>query len=158
MRGRPRPPSNGRMVHLIIALFRATGNAISVVVAVCRPRIQRDLGPGPRGSQRRLTVLSPPGLLCGRSSSNGESVPDGREAVRTRAEPSRRRRPSCSAAPRGTHPAALQQTDGQPLHYKDTASSFVSGDAFSYARARARGRKEEQKKKTETRARFHRFS
>ena len=83
--------------------------------------IQRD---GTRGSQRKLTVLSLPGLLCDRSSSNGGSAPDGREAVRTPAKPSPRRRPSCSVAPRETHPAALQQTttrhDDAPLHYKDT--------------------------------------
>jgi len=75
-----------------------------------------------RGSQRKLTVLSLPGLVCDRSSSNGGSVPDGREAVRTPAKPSPRRRPSCPVVPRETHPAALQQTttrhDDAPLHYK----------------------------------------
>lgn len=61
-------------------------------------------------AQRKLTVSSPPGLLCDRSFSNGGSVPDGREAVHTPAKPSPRRRPSCFAVPRETHPAALQQT------------------------------------------------
>lgn len=85
-----------------------------------------------RGSQRKLTVLSLPGLLCDRSSSNGGLVPDGREAVRTPAKPSPRRRPSCSVAPRETHPAALQQTttrhDDAPLHYKrHYVASCLSG-------------------------------
>lgn len=94
-----------------------------------------------RGSQRKLTVLSLPGLLCDRSSSNGGLVPDGREAVRTPAKPSPRRRPSCSVAPRETHPAALQQTttrhDDAPLHYKrHYVASCLSGARIQYFRAR----------------------
>lgn len=105
-------------------------------------------GRGTRGSQRKLTVLSLPGLLCDRSSSNVGSAPDGREAVRTPAKPSPRRRPSCSVAPRETHPAALQQTttrhDDAPLHYKRhcVASSLYIGRG-QYLRqraARTRGR------------------
>jgi len=104
-----------------------------------------------RGSQRRLTVLSLPGLLCDRSSSNGESVPDGREAVRTRAKPSPRRRPSCSAAPRETHPAALQQTDRTVAMMHRCITKIVRrvvcpGWQYLLARARARASLREERK------------
>lgn len=121
------------------------GRAISLRFRPSRYVKRNSKGQG-RGSQRKLTVLSLPGLLCDRSSSNGGSAPDGREAGRTPAKPSPRRRPSCSAAPRETHPAALQQTttrhdDALRCITKDTTLLVVClarGQYLPRARARAR--------------------
>lgn len=79
-------------------------------VAVCRANSKGTYATYARLAQRKLTVSSPPGLLCDRSFSNGGSAPDGRGAVHTQAKQSLRLRPSCSAALRETHPEALQQT------------------------------------------------
>jgi len=137
--------------HLIVALFRAArATKLRFVVVVALRHGHEFKGTREdRGSQRRLTVLSLPGLLCDRSSSNGESVPDGREAVRTRAKPSPRRRPSCSAAPRETHPAALQQTDRTVamMHRCITrmVTSRLSGMAISSRAPRYRKKKGRKK-------------
>lgn len=88
---------------LLVARFRSSRY-------VERIQRERDLRAYGLVAQRKLTVSSHPGLLCDRSFSNGGSAPDGRGAVHTPAKPSPQRRPSCSAAPREIHPAALQQT------------------------------------------------